>query len=252
MRSMLLSLSLLVGCNYGLVDHDQPVAADTAEPAPADDGSVDVTEVPDTGSNAGTNDTGTAPTADTIVCYWDEDRDGHGNAGVSGTFEGDVCPEGYATVGDDFCEDIAEAYTESDCAAARTASTDHDGDGVTIGAGDCDDNDASVTTNCEGDTAEEEIDADEDGFNAEDDCNDSNDDVNPDAEEVDNNGIDDNCNGLVDYDVCYWDADNDGYGNGSDELGTFDVEGGCGTNWATNGDDWCEDNASAHTESDCE
>ena len=147
----------------------------------------------------------------TVTCYWDADGDGHGNGTEGYVFAGDTCPEGYAPVGDDFCEDIAEAYTEADCAAAN-ADPDADGDGVTVGEGDCNDADATVST--ETTWAD---DADGDGYGnpdtitiacsspgatyghpaTADDCDDADGTINPGATEVDGDGIDNDCDGTM-------------------------------------------------------
>lgn len=230
----------LTGCNYGLVDHDSAQVDEGTEPAPADDGSVDVTEVPDTGST-GSQDTGTA--AVTIKCWWDADSDKFGNINVPGTFEGTECPVGYADNGDDCDEGNAAINPDADEVC---------GDGVD---NDCVDGDEVCAEDTGGDTGTDDtggdgVDADEDGYDVDEDCDDTRASVNPGAAEVDDDLIDNDCNGLVDLYECWWDADDDGYGNGS--MPTYSREGGCGTNWADNGSDWCEDDASAHTESDCE
>lgn len=166
------------------------------------------------GSSGGTSGDTTDSAQSTITCFWDEDLDGHGNGGVYEDFEADECPEGYAEVGDDFCEDNANAYTEADCAA--------------------------------------QVDEDGDGYAVEDDCNDTDGTVNPGATEVEADGIDNDCDGImagepaeeitccnggdlsdcmmttddecpsgyveVDYGMtCCVDTDNDGYG-GADEC----------------------------------
>jgi hypothetical protein len=112
---------------------------------------------------------------------------------------------------------------------------DEDGDGVTVGDGDCDDDNPDVypgadeipydgaDQDCDG---EDSLDADGDGYDAlwfgGDDCDDDDPDVHPGAEEVCGDGIDADCSG--DPDDGSTDADGDGF-----------------VSWACTGGDDCDD-----------
>jgi hypothetical protein len=80
-----------------------------------------------------------------------------------------------------------------------------------------------------GDIDPSKLDTDEDGYIAEEDCDDNNPNIHPDAEEI-CNGVDDDCDELIDdaddslnpnsSSDWYRDADNDGYGDESDQIHT--------------------------------
>ena len=166
------------------------------------------------GSSDDTNTGDTANVQDTITCYWDDDLDGKGDLNEDYLFAGDTCPEGYVENGDDWCDNDAGAYTATDCA---TRAADADADGVTVGAGDCDD---TVATTFPGATET---------------CN----------------GIDDDCNGLVDDyafeadgTIAYLDADGDGYGDGTDGGELACAGSHSATYTADNADD-CDDTNAA-------
>jgi hypothetical protein len=112
---------------------------------------------------------------------------------------------------------------------------DHDGDGVSELAGDCDDTDSEihpgaeevwydgVDSDCAGD---DDLDADSDGFagfgeNALD-CDDGDGEIHPDAAEI-CDGLDNNCDGTEDNDAIdallwFLDDDSDGYGRSDETL----------------------------------
>ena len=108
-----------------------------------------------------------------------------------------------------------------------TAALDEDGDGYTVGEGDCDDGDAAVhpnaiedcstvaDLNCDGSTGR--IDNDGDGHDACEECDDTDAAVHPGAQEL-CNGRDDDCDGATDVNasdelVWYADLDGDRYGD---------------------------------------
>jgi hypothetical protein len=78
-----------------------------------------------------------------------------------------------------------------------------------------------------GDSNPSNVDADQDGYPADEDCDDNNPDIHPGAEEI-CNGMDDDCDGLTDDEDdsvdpssqsdWYRDADNDGFGDESDQV----------------------------------
>ncbi len=135
---------------------------------------------------------------------------------------------------------------------------DNDGDGWTVGDGDCNDEDPEVhpaaeeicdgvDNDCDGDTdggltLSAWLDEDNDGYGAQasveiceltegyadndEDCDDSDPAVNPQADEV-CNGIDDNCDGETDEsgdEPWYEDSDGDGYGNPNVSADTCDPD----------------------------
>ncbi|HAL50536.1 MAG: Serine-aspartate repeat-containing protein F [Candidatus Uhrbacteria bacterium GW2011_GWD2_41_121] len=64
--------------------------------------------------------------------------------------------------------------------------------------------------------------------------------------QTEDTGSDDNTPDTI---VCYWDDDNDGYGNGNVSE-TF-VSQTCPRGYSSNGDDWCDDDPTAHTYEQC-
>jgi hypothetical protein len=66
---------------------------------------------------------------------------------------------------------------------------------------------------------------------------------------VDDTGDDNEEDSDPDSIICYWDDDNDGYGNGNVSA-TFNTN-SCPVGYSSNGDDWCDDNPDAHSYEDC-
>ena len=122
------------------------------------------------------------------------------------------------------------ATSESDLVAVYSTDlvvgpgTDHDGDGFSLRAGDCDDTNPAIypgspdvqdglDNDCDGlvDEGSPEADDDADGFSDfEGDCNDSDPGIYPGADEI-VNGVDDDCDTVVDENTDAHDDDEDGY-----------------------------------------
>jgi len=141
------------------------------------------------------------------LCYVDEDMDGFGD-GSTTTWTTDLTcsAPGLANNGDD-CDDtdptrnptlaeIADDGVDQDCDGVDHCYRDNDDDGfrtdMTFAGNDLDCNDAG-----------EGLASDPAG-----DCNDDDDTIFPGASDLDGDGIDSNCDGT---EVCFVDADNDGY-----------------------------------------
>ncbi|MFN4254124.1 MAG: MopE-related protein [Saprospiraceae bacterium] len=223
--------------------------------------------------------------------YQDADDDGYGNPSVS--ILALSLPTGYAannTDCDDTNTDINPAATElagdeidQNCDGAETCFVDSDGDGYRPGTGtatvnstdsdcsdtgealatdptgDCDDTDTAfnpAATEAVGDEIDQDcndaeicyLDADDDGYrpgtgtataNSTDtdcddtgealatdptgDCNDTNDAIRPNATELAGDNVDQNCDGA---EICFTDADNDGYrpGTGTATVNSADTD----------------------------
>ncbi|MBU4315568.1 M23 family metallopeptidase, partial [Patescibacteria group bacterium] len=107
---------------------------------------------------------------DTIVCYWDDDNDGYGNGNVRVEFELDSCPMGYASNGDDWCDNDSTAHTYEQCerhdntndTGEADADTDSDSDSDTDTDSDADaDADADADSDSDAD-ADSDADSDSD------------------------------------------------------------------------------------------
>ena len=114
------------------------------------------------------------------------------------------------------------------CAALPAAAQDNDGDGYTVGNGDCNDNDATVypgapelcdgiDNDCDGFPAVYEQDNDGDGYMECEECDDTDPMIYPGAMET-CDGVDNNCDGQIDEgcnaEICDNHDDDDG-----DEIG---------------------------------
>ncbi len=194
-----------------------------------------------------------------------------GPAGVSGTAEQEIVGDGYlggsvAILGDtdgDGADDVALGAHFSDSAASRAGAvhvyeggcaTDADGDGA-CGDADCDDTDPDIhpwATEGVGDEVDQDCDgtevcyadADDDGYTdgsttvrSEDtdctdagegadtdpttDCDDSDSSIHPGAAEGVGDEVDSDCDGT---EVCYADADGDGYIDGSTTVASADPD----------------------------
>jgi len=232
------------------------------------------------GCGSGTLFGGTDAGCDGGHCPGDADDDATG--GPCDTIQcpgGQVCAEGRCRTLDHcdgvVCENPGEVCDPRD-GACSAASTDGDGDGVTIGGGDCDDGDPTVfpgaaevcdgaDQDCDGVADDDAVDAptwyldyDSDGYGSsavtrvaceepsgyaanDDDCNDRRADIYPDAPEY-CDGDDNNCDGETDEDTAvdaetwYADRDGDGYG----DPATSTVSCGHPAGFEDNGDD-CDD-----------
>jgi hypothetical protein len=195
-------------------------------------------------------------TATYTGAYVDGDGDGYGAAGV--TVSCDLLP-GYTAVGGD-CDDAASAVNPGATEVCDAADTDEDCDGL------ADDLDSSVSA---GSTGTLYADLDADGFGdaaspipacdaavgvVEDDtdCDDTDPDVNPDAIEVAGDGIDQDCDAA---ELCYVDADEDGY-RVDDTVSSLDLDcAGSGEASDTTPDGDCNDADTAFhpdaSETDC-
>ncbi len=140
--------------------------------------------------------------------YVDADGDGFGGAGTT-----DACdlPAGHAATAGD-CDDTSAAVSplggetvgdgvDGDCDGGETCYADADGDGY---------RDAATLTSADADCA----DAGEAPAAAAPDCDDADAGVGPGADEVIGDGVDQDCDGA---EICYADADADGY---RDDAGT--------------------------------
>jgi hypothetical protein len=173
-------------------------------------------------SDAASNPTATELVSDGIdqdcdtyeACYVDSDGDGYGSSSL--TYSEDMsCDSGIEADNQDDCDDTSSsAYIGSASLDSITdCMEDSDGDGY---------GDASpVITEVVPGT----------------DCDDSVSTINPSVTETPANGVDENCNNI---ELCYLDADGDGFGNDSGTtIGSEDND--CGdSNEATNTDD-CND-----------
>jgi uncharacterized protein (TIGR03382 family) len=143
--------------------------------------------------------------------YLDDDGDGYGDPNVSAT----GCPaSGYVADNTD-CDDTDSAIypgateltgdeVDSDCDGTEVCYADGDGDGYTDGTV------ASADTDC-ADSGEAT------SASTSTDCDDSDGAINPGATELTGDEVDSDCDGT---EVCYADADDDGYTDGSTTLST--------------------------------
>ena len=151
------------------------------------------------------------------LCYEDADGDGFGGEGTVTSDSMDCSAAGVSATAED-CDDTDAAYnpgaTEDDC----TDPADY---------------------NCDGSTGF--ADADGDSWAACEECNDSDASINPDATELAADGVDQNCDGA---EVCYVDADSDGYRNTDTSLTVDSDDMDCdddGEGSATETADDCDD-----------
>ncbi|MFC1769370.1 beta strand repeat-containing protein [Nanoarchaeota archaeon] len=183
-----------------------------------------------------------------VTWYADSDGDLFGNASSSSSCDRNVgtdvlnntdCYDGNSSVNPNATENVADGI-DSNCDGSELCYADYDndnyGNSTTIASGDLDcvdTNESGVSTDCDDYDAAEYpgvtwyADSDGDLFgNASSssscdrnvgtdvlnntDCYDGNSSVNPNATEYVADGIDSNCDGS---ELCYWDGDNDNYGN---------------------------------------
>lgn len=151
------------------------------------------------------------------LCYEDADGDGFGGEATVTSDSMDCSAAGVSATSED-CDDTDPAYnpnaTEDDC----TDPADY---------------------NCDGSTGY--ADADGDSWAACEECNDSDASIHPDAIELTADGVDQNCDGA---EVCFVDADSDGYRNMDTSLTVDSVDMDCdddGEGSATETTDDCDD-----------
>ena len=199
------------------------------------------------------------------VCMNDDDGDGYGDdSAPSGVTDGSDCDDTDSGINPAGTETVADSV-DQDCDGGDTCYADDDGDGYGDSAGstvssadlDCNDSgEAGDTDDCDdGDestfpgAAESDsntacmADLDDDGYGddspgtgitAGTDCDDTSSDINPGASETVGDEIDQDCDGG---EICYDDADGDGYGD---------------TSTVTSADTDCQDSGESTTNDDCD